>query len=49
MEISYQLTEVSGRKTENSIMTLFLTASLVPYKCSKEKYNISPAALILLW
>ena len=27
-------------------MTLFLTASLVPYKCSKEKYNISPAALI---
>lgn len=25
-------------------MTLFLTASLVPYKCSKEKYNISPAA-----
>ena len=26
-------------------MTLFLTASLVPYECSKEKYNISPAAL----
>lgn len=48
MEISYRLTEINGRKTENSIMTLFLTVSLVPYKCSKEKYNISPAALILL-
>ena len=27
-------------------MTSYRSLSLVPYKCSKEKYNISPAALI---